>query len=118
MGSEKHMADVVLPGRYDPATGKTVSWNVTASEVDVETVDTGEDALVVKGYYDIFNVVDLSEIALLVMHSMQYTEIANIGAGVGGGFENTKELRVMNYKEAISGPDGKRWKAEVANKYQ
>ena len=108
----------IPPGHYDLATGKTVSWNVTASEVDVETVDTGEDALVVKGYYDIFNVVDLSEIALLAMHWMQYTEIANVGAGVGGGFENTKELRVMNYKEAISGPDGKRWKAEVEKEYQ
>jgi hypothetical protein len=27
----------IPPGRYDPATGKTVSWNVTASEVDVVT---------------------------------------------------------------------------------
>ena len=108
----------IPPGRYDPATGKTVSWNVTASEVDVETVETGEDALVVKGYYDIFNIVGLSEINLLAMHSMQYTEFANVGAGIGGGFENTKELRVMNYKEAISGPDGERWKAEVENKYQ
>jgi hypothetical protein len=108
----------IPPGSYDPAIGKTVSWNVTASEVDVETVDTGEDALVVKGYYDIFNVVDLSEIALLAMHSIQYTEIANVGAGMGGGFENTKKLRVMNYKEAISGPDGECWKAEVEKEYQ
>ncbi len=72
----------------------------------------------VKGYYDIFNIVDLSEMALLAMHSMQCTEIANVGAGEGGGFKNTKELRVMNYKEAISGPDGKRWKDEVENEYQ
>ena len=27
----------IPPGHYNPATGKTVSWNVTASEVDVET---------------------------------------------------------------------------------
>jgi hypothetical protein len=27
----------IPPGRYDLATGKTVSWNVTASEVDVAT---------------------------------------------------------------------------------
>ena len=27
----------IPPGRYDPATGKTVSWNVTAIEVDVAT---------------------------------------------------------------------------------
>jgi len=34
------------------------------------------------------------------------------------GFENTKELKVMNYKEAINGPDGMRWQAEVENEYQ
>ena len=72
----------------------------------------------VQGYYDIFNVVDLSEIALLAMHHMQSTEFANIGAGTGGRFKNTKELKVMNYKEAINGPDGMRWKAEVENDYQ
>ncbi len=95
-----------------------MSWNVTALEVDVETVETGSDALVVKGYYDIYNVVDLSEIALLAMHDMQCTEFANIGAGVGDGFKNTKELKVMNYKEAVSGPDGGSCKAEIENKYQ
>ncbi len=51
----------ILPDHYEPATGKTVSWNVTASEVDVETET---EALVAQGYYDLFNVVDLSEIAL------------------------------------------------------
>ena len=35
----------IPPGSYDPATGKTVSWNVTASEVDVVTET---EALVVK----------------------------------------------------------------------
>jgi len=102
----------IPPGRYDLATGKTVSWNVTASEVDVATET---EALVVKdsGYYDMFNVVDLDEVSLLAMHHMQTSEFANVGAGVGGVFENTKELKVMNYKEAINGPDGVRWQAEV-----
>ncbi len=81
----------IPPDHYDPASGKTVSWNVTALEVDVETVETETETLVVQGYYDIFNVVDLSEIALLAMHHMQSTEFANVGAGIGGGFENTKE---------------------------
>ena len=107
----------ILPGRYDPATGKTVSWNVTASDVDVATET---EALVVKdtGYYDMFNVVDLDEVSLLAMHHMQTSEFTNVDAGIGGGFENTKELKVMNYKEAINGPDGVRWQAEVKNKYQ
>jgi len=79
---------------------------VTASEVDVATeTEAVKDAR----YYDMFNVVDLDEILLLAMHHMQTSEFANVGAGVGGGFENTKELKVMNYKEAINGPDGKRW---------
>jgi hypothetical protein len=108
----------ILPGHYDLASGKTVSWNVTALEVDVETFETETEALVVQGYYDIFNMVDLSEIALLAIHHMQSTEFANAGAGVGGRFKNTKELKVMNYKEAINGPDGEQGKAEAKNKYQ
>jgi hypothetical protein len=64
-------------GHYDPATGKTESWNVTALKNDFGT-ETG--ALVVQGYYDIFNVMDLSEIALLAMHHMQSTEFANVGS--------------------------------------
>ena len=102
----------IPPGRYDPATGKTVPWNVTASNVDVETET---EALVVKetGYYNMFNVVDSTEVAMLAMHHMQLSEFANIGAGVGGGFENTKELKVMDYKEAVNGPDDMHWQAEV-----
>ena len=100
----------ITPGHYDPATGETVLWNVTALEVDIETET---EALVVQGYYDIFNVVDVSEVALLAMHHIQSTEFANVGAGIGGGFKNTSKLKVINYKEAVNGPDGKRWKAEV-----
>jgi hypothetical protein len=114
----KKQRQSIPPGHYDPATGKTVSWNVTASEVDVETKT---EALVVKeiGYYNMFNVVDLNKVALLAIHHMQTSELANVGAGVvGGGFENTKELNVMNYKEAVNGPDGVRWQAEVENEYQ
>jgi hypothetical protein len=43
---------------------------------------------------------------------------SKFGAGVGGGFINTQELQVMTYKEAINGPEGERWKAEVENEYQ
>jgi hypothetical protein len=94
-----------------------VSWNVTASEVVVET-KTESKVVKETGYYDMCDVVDLNEVALLVMHHMHNSEFANIGAGVGGGFENTKELKVMNYKEVVNGPDGMRWQAEVENKYQ
>jgi hypothetical protein len=68
---------------------------MTASKVDV-TTET--EVLVVKdtGYYDMYSVVDLDEVSLLAMHHMQTSEYANVGAGVGGGFKNTKELKVMS----------------------
>ena len=50
------------------------------------------------------------------MHAV-FGEFANVGAGLGGGFENTKELCVMKYEEAVSGPDGKEWEEEIDNKH-
>ena len=38
-----------------------------------------------------------------------------VGAGVGGGFDSTSELKVMNYREAMLSSDAKEWKAEVQN---
>ncbi len=61
---------------------------------------------------------DSNEVTLFAMHHMQASEFANVGAGIGGRFENTKELKVMNYKDAANGPDGVRWQAEVENEYQ
>ncbi len=78
----------IPPGHYDPATGKTVSWNATASEVDVKT-ETESKLVKETGHYDMFNVVDSNEVALLVMHHMQALESDNVGAGVRGGFEIT-----------------------------
>ena len=42
-------------------------------------------------------------------------ELILVGAGGGGGFENTKELKVMNYKQAMI-DDKEGWTKEVANK--
>jgi hypothetical protein len=95
------------PSHYDPATEKTVSWNVTALEVDVGTKT--EVLVTQQGYNDIFNIVDLSELALLPMHHTQSTEFANVGAGIGGGSKN---------KAAINGPDGEFWKTKIETKYQ
>ena len=33
-------------------------------------------------------------------------EIAEVGAGLGGGFNHTCELKVMKFKEVVNGPDG------------
>ncbi len=46
-----------------------------------------------------------------------YVEFSNVGAGLGGGFENTNELKPMKYNEAIHGPDGEAWKQEIENEH-
>ncbi len=40
-----------------------------------------------------------------------------MGAGIGGGFEKTMELKPMKYEEAIKGPDGEAWAKEIENKH-
>ncbi len=42
----------------------------------------------------------------------------NIGASIGGGFENTMELKPMKYEEAINGPDGKVWEKDIENEHE
>ncbi len=86
---------------------------MTATDVnqDIEKVSQA-------GHYNIFNVIDQDEIALTSVHHNMYFEVAIVGAGVGGGFINMQELQVMTYNEAINGPDGEHWKAEVENEYQ
>ena len=33
------------------------------------------------------------------------SELANVGAGVGGGFDHSSELKPMNYKQAMASSD-------------
>jgi hypothetical protein len=40
-------------------------------------------------------------------------EYAAVGAGLGGGFTNTAELRPMKYNEALHGPDQEKWQTAV-----
>lgn len=42
---------------------------------------------------------------------------AFVGAGLGGGFENTRELHVMKYKEAMKSVDKKEWVLAVAEEH-
>jgi hypothetical protein len=65
---------------------------VTAYEVNVEA-KTESKVVKETGYYDMLNVVDLNEVALLAMHHMQNLEFTNIGAGVGGGFKTPKNSK-------------------------
>ena len=71
-----------------------------------------------KNQYQSLQELDNGEIEnkLNVDHSQ--VEYLGVGAGIGGGFENTEELKPMKYKEVICGPDGKAWKVEILNEYK
>ncbi len=103
---------VTQPCWYDPATGKTVTWNVTATEVDIDVKKT-----VNMGYYDVFKVTDIKEVTSIAVNHNLFGKLANVGAGVGYGSVNTQELQVMTYNKTINGPDGDRWKEEVDNEF-
>jgi hypothetical protein len=66
-----------------------------------------------------YNVLGINENKLQVIksHNDALPKYVNVGAGIGGGFTNTQELKVMKYHEAINGPDGDAWKAEVKKEH-
>ena len=40
-------------------------------------------------------------------------EMTCVGAGIGGGYEHSNELKTMNYKDAMQSEDKKEWEQEV-----
>jgi Reverse transcriptase (RNA-dependent DNA polymerase) len=44
-------------------------------------------------------------------------DMAFVGAGIGGGFENTTELHVMKYDAAMKSPDAGQWKRSVQEEH-
>ena len=44
-------------------------------------------------------------------------EVATVGMGVAKGIKNTAELKVIKFKEAMSGPDRKQWAIAVKEEY-
>jgi len=49
---------------------------------------------------------------------LNINELAAVGAGIGGGFSNTSELRVLKYKEAINGPDREYWLKAIGEEHE
>jgi hypothetical protein len=45
-------------------------------------------------------------------------ELACVGAGLGGGFETTEELRPLKYDEAMATEDREKWTKAVEEEYQ
>jgi len=70
------------------------------------------DAIALK-YLNDMQALDNIEVANAAITSCDNIELSLVGAGVGGGFTNTSELKVMNYNEAMASNDAKDWIAEV-----
>ena len=71
----------------------------------------------VHNYYNRLQENDNHEVKLLTEVLNAYVEYSNVGAGTGGRFEHTSELKPMKYNAAINGPDGKAWKAKIENEH-
>ncbi len=71
--------------QYDPVTGCTI----------------GTEAIALANYHQCLEETDGK------------MEFANVGAGIGGGFENIMELKPMKHKEAIKQPDEEAWAKEI-----
>jgi hypothetical protein len=84
-------------GAFDPAIGTTVKW---ADRVAATSVDVPDN-----NYNNVLGVGENKKKAFEDNHN-ELIEYVNVGAGIGGGFSNTQELRVMKYHEAINGPNG------------
>jgi hypothetical protein len=83
---------------------------VVAAEVDDSVTPSAN-------YYEVLGIGE-NEVQVLQTHNDSVSEFINVEAGIGGGFLNTNELRVMTYHEAINGPDGEKWKAEVKKEHK
>jgi hypothetical protein len=96
-------------GAYNPSTGTTIKWsNLIATKVDDDDITEVTN----DNYYEVLGI-DENEVKVLQEFNDSLLEYLNVGAGIGGGFTNTNELRLIGYHEAINGPDGKKWKEEV-----
>jgi hypothetical protein len=45
-------------------------------------------------------------------------EVALVGAGLGGGFENTSELHIVKFKAAMVTKDHAKWETAIEDKHQ
>jgi hypothetical protein len=64
---------------------------------------------------------ELGELALCAPNlpcTEEINEVGLVGAGIGGGFEHTGELKAMKYKEAMNSPDKMKWEQGVVAEHE
>ena len=87
----------------------------------IRAIETGMASTAISAatsnYFASLAEIEEDEVLGFAMVENEYVEYANVGAGVGGGFENTAELKPMKYDQAINRPEAEAWKAEIENEH-
>ena len=60
---------------------------------------------------------DIEELATTIEAKNFYAKVESVGVGLGGGFTNTNELKVMKFQETVDGSDGESWKKATVNEH-
>ena len=92
------------------ATVTRFGHDVKSPEILIDTMKTCAHLEVSAA--DLWNLGCMAE---LVNEEEVAFEIILVGTGIGSGLENTNELKVMNFKEAMKSKDAKEWMEEVGN---
>ena len=79
-------------------------------------VSLGRASLATKNYYEMLHEEEDDEDE--DEHEESKTELACVGAGLVGGFENTAELHAMTYKEAMKTADKTQWDLAVKEEHE
>ena len=94
-------------------SGRTVTQTTTYNP----TTGKAAEISAMQNYYACLAELDNEEFATAIEVHNLHVEVESVGAGLGGGFTNTNELKVMKYREAVNGPDGESWKEEILNEH-
>ena len=65
---------------------------ITGKAADISAMQT---------YFACLSELDNEELATTIKVENPYVEVESVGAGLGGGFTNTNELKVMKYQEVV-----------------
>ena len=83
----------------------------------IRAIETGMANAATRNYYASLARIEQSEVIGTLMVENEYVEYTNVGAGLGGGFENTAKLKSVKYRHAIKGPEAESWKVKIHNDY-
>jgi hypothetical protein len=97
-----------IPNRYDALSDND-------KEEDVEEKESDEEIAALQ--LAIFQA-KLCQKQMNKKKKVDKPEFGLVGTGIGGGFENTAELKVMKFDKAMSGPNKEKWEKATAEEHE